>query len=185
MGKASRFSNETERVACFVACLNEALKERGAKLVVTGGFGVELFTGASYRTADVDLKVEGPYEVMEELERALEESGERFAREWAIKGLTKAIDLLPPSGEEILEIETPCGTLYVERPERLLVRYLAAWKFWESKEDRDKAFALAYALEDLIDWSKVEELSKKESVYDKLEELREWLSSLKSSRRGG
>ena len=75
--------------------------------------------------------------------------------------------------------------MYVERPERLLVRYLAAWKFWESKEDRDKAFALAYALEDLIDWNKVEELSKNESVYDKLEELREWLSSLKSSRRGG
>ena len=178
--KSRRFPNDTERAACFVACLNEALKPLGARLVVTGGFGVELLTGASYRTADVDLKVEGLPSALEELQKALDELGKRPGREWLLTGLAKAIDLLPSGSEEVLEIVTPCGKLYVERPEKLLVRYLAAWKYWESKEDRDKAFALAYALEDLLDWGKVENLSKKEGVEDELGELRGWLSKLRS-----
>jgi len=177
---SSKFPSDTEKVACFVACVNEALKERGARLIVTGGFGVELFTGASYRTADVDLKTDGSVDTLRDLEEALNEIGERPGREWIVSGLTKAIDLLPPGAEGFVEVRTPCGVLYVEKPESLLIRYLAAWKFWDSKEDRDKAVALMFALEDLLDWGEVEALAKKEGVEDKLRELREWLSSWRS-----
>ncbi len=170
--KAKEYVDPTEAVACFLACLAKRFD-----FVVTGGFAVELYTGGVYRTLDVDLI---PLDDPRGLERALEEAGKRAAREWTLEGLTKAIDLLPPTRTEYVIVETPCGDLKVEAPERLLVRYLASWKFWESSEDRDKAVALAYALSDLIDWKKAEELAKKELVDDKLEELKRWLDELRS-----
>ncbi|NPA84718.1 MAG: hypothetical protein GXO07_01775 [Crenarchaeota archaeon] len=176
--KANRYKDPTEATACFLACLGKAYD-----FVVTGGFAVELYTGGAYRTLDVDLI---PLSGFEELEEALNELGRREAREWTIRGLLKAIDVLPPGETEYIVVKTPCGDLKVEAPERLLVRYLAAWKFWESSEDRDKAVALAFALEDLISWEKVRELAKKEGVEDKLRELEEWLGRLRSrSSRGG
>ncbi|UXD21317.1 hypothetical protein IPA_02820 [Ignicoccus pacificus DSM 13166] len=175
--KSKDFSDETERVACFLACLNEVLEKLGTRLQVTGGFAVELYTGASYRTADIDVKLDNP-SVADLLEEALNEIAERGGREWIFQGLLKAIDLLPSEVEECLIIETPCGKLYVERPERLLVRYLAAWKYWNSTEDRDKALMLAYAWSDHLDWEILERLAKKELVEDKLEEVRRWLRRL-------
>ncbi len=179
--EAKKYSDPTERVACFLACLSRFLD---AKFVVTGGFAVELLTGSTYRTYDVDL-VPLDFKCSKELEETLRALGERLSREWVLSELPKAIDLLPVNKVPYLEIETPCGTLYVERPERLLVRYLSSWKHWESKEDQHKAIALAYALADLLDWNEVERLAKREYVERELEEVREWLSRLRSSRRGG
>ena len=178
---SSKYNDPTERTACFLACMSNALN---IKFIVTGGFAVELLTGSTYRTYDVDLIPLSLEDAMK-LEGELKGLGERPSREWIIDALPKAIDVLPINETPYLEVETPCGSLYVEKPERLLVRYLSSWKYWESREDQHKAIALAYALEGLIDWQFVKALAEKEGVDDKLRELRRWLSRLKSSKGDG
>ncbi len=183
--EAERYLDPTERVACFLACLQGLVRGK-VRLVVTGGFAVELYTGSAYRTFDVDLVPFGDVNTVKEVERALERVGERPSREWLLKNLPKAIDFLPSDSPDAWEVETPCGVMYVEAPERLLIRYLASWKFWESSEDRDKALALAYALRDVIDWERARRLAKEEGVEDHLGRLEGWLRSLsRSSRKGG
>ncbi len=57
--KLESIPSNTERFLLFVAWLNTVLEQHGCRTVVTGGFAVEIYTGAAYRTLDIDLSRRG------------------------------------------------------------------------------------------------------------------------------
>jgi len=67
--------------------------------------------------------------------------------------------------------------IYLEPPEELLIRYLMAWRFQGSTEDRDKAIWLYYIWRDRMNLDYIAEKARVENVYDKLMELQEIIST--------
>ena len=170
------FTDESRRYAYFIAWLGSRVEEVGlGKVVVTGGFAVELYTGRVYRTMDVDLICEGrSAEIIEEF---LKEFSERLGRGYLprIEELSlKSIDIvstvynreLPP-----VKVYINNFRLYIDPPEHLIVTYLAGWKHWGSTEDRDKALWLLVATKSIINQEVLRELAHKENVEDLLNKL--------------
>ncbi len=57
---ASKPGQRYNRFLGLFAWLNWFLEEKGyGKIIIVGGFAVEVYTGSTYRTLDVDLIVEG------------------------------------------------------------------------------------------------------------------------------
>lgn len=175
--KASGMGNDTKAFAYLVAWLNTRLESMGlGRVIVTGGFAVELLTGRVYRTMDVDVIAEG--HAARALEALLSRLGERIGRGYLLPSDTvlslKSIDIVsdiynrkvPPLKLELNELY-----LYIDPPEHLVVTYLAAWKYWGSSEDREKAAWLLAATKEIIDWRLLKELANVEGVMDELEEL--------------
>lgn len=165
--------DETEAVLRFLAWLNGVVSRLGGRIIVTGGFAAELYSGRAYRTLDVDIIVEGGPRVVKLVEGLLERLGERPAREYLVAGLPKAIDVVSTTvgGRRLVEVETPEGIVYVESPEDVIATYLRGWKYWGSLEDRDKALAVAVAWLDRLDMGYLRGLAERDTTLELLEKL--------------
>ncbi len=186
--KATSMGDDTKAFAYLVAWLNTRLESAGlGRVIVTGGFAVELLTGRVYRTMDVDVIAEGrAAKVLEELLLRL---GERIGRGYLLPSNSilalKSIDIVsdiydrkaPPLKLVIEEFH-----LYIDPPEHLIITYLAAWKYWESGEDWEKAVWLLAATKEIIDWELLEELANVEGVAEELEKLTKELAELLGTR---
>ena len=170
--------DETRRFLALLARINRFLEERSlGRIIVTGGFAVEVYTGRVYRTMDVDVVVEGreACRVFEELLRRL---GERVARGYLPRHealSTKSIDVVSTVYDRRLEpvkLVVDSDWIYLEPPEELIVRYLAAWRFWGSTIDRDKALWLYAATRDMLDEEALRMRAREEGVEHELEEIR-------------
>jgi len=175
--------DEARRYLKLLAWLNRRLEEKGVgRIIITGGFAVEIYTGRAYRTMDVDIIVEGSgaARIVEEF---LKRIGERIGRgflPYAEAISAKSIDIVSTVYDrEMKPVKLVVGNRYVymESPEDLLIRYLAAWKYWESTEDRDKAVWLYYAWRGRMDLGYVAEKARRAGVEDKLSELKRICSS--------
>lgn len=186
--KASDMSDDTKAFAYLIAWLNTRLESAGlGRVIVTGGFAVELLTGRVYRTMDVDVIAEG--RAAKVLEDLLSRLGERIGRGYllslnsflALKSIDIVSDVygrkVPPLKLVIEEFH-----LYIDPPEHLIISYLAAWKYWESSEDREKAVWLLAATKEIIDWELLEELANVEGVAEELEKLTKELAELLGTR---
>jgi len=183
-------SRPEHRFAALIAVINRVVEESfGGRVIVVGGFALELLLGGTTRTLDVDIIVTG-YEAYKAVEEALQQLSrvyEESARGPVISlaGVEKAIDLLGPvyrSSFDPIRVEVPgFGWFYLEAPEQLLIRYLREWVYWDSEEARRRVLLIIGALGDEIDISAVEKTLQEE---DKrlLEALREIVKILK--RRG-
>ncbi len=182
--KASKTGDDTKAFAYLVAWLNTRLESAGlGRVIVTGGFAVELLTGRVYRTMDVDVIAEG--EASRVLESLLSRLGERIGRGYllpsdtvlSLKSIVIVSDIYdrraPPLKLVIGEFH-----LYIDPPEHLIITYLAAWKYWESGEDREKAAWLLAATKEIIDWELLKELANTEGVAEELKQLMNELSEL-------
>jgi len=174
-------SEDTKRYLVFTAWLNTFLEERGlGRVIITGGFAVEVYTGRVYRTMDVDVIVEGSSRVVELfLEKFSERIGRGYLPVYDVLAL-KSIDVVSTvytrrkSPVKILVEEL---YVYLDPVEDLIAVYLDGWKYWGSTEDRDKALWLLYTWRDKLDWSYLEVVCRERSVLDKLEELKQLLST--------
>jgi len=176
-------AEETRRFLYFIAWLNTFAESRGlGRVVVTGGFAVEVYTARVHRTMDVDIIAEG--RAAEFLERFLTRFSERIGR-----GFLPSYDVLSLKSVDIVSsvytrrreptvLEVEGLRVYLDPVEDLVATYLAGWKFWGSTEDRDKALWLLAAWLDRLDRRYLEELCREHGVADKLEELLEILESL-------
>lgn len=181
--KLKSIQDETKRYLFFIAWLNEALEKEGlGRIVITGGFAVEVYTARVYRTMDVDVIVEG-VKADEVVEKFLESFSERLGRGYlpTYETLTlKSIDLVsttysrrkPPTTILVEGMKA-----YLDPLEDLIVSYLSGWKFWNATEDRDKALWLLAGWIDKIDLNYLEEVAKEKNVYDKLLELMRLITS--------
>ncbi|MEM0027290.1 MAG: hypothetical protein QXT53_05235 [Ignisphaera sp.] len=170
--------DEGKRYLFFIAWLNSAFEQMGiGRIVVTGGFAVEIYTGRVYRTMDVDVIVEGEKarKVLELfLERFSERIGRGFLPTYEILQL-KSIDIVSTvyrRRAQPTKIIIDNQHAYLEPIEELIIMYLVGWKYWGSTEDRDKAYWLYAMWKDRIDQSYLDARAREENVEDHLEILR-------------
>jgi len=181
-----REGNETKRYLYFLAWLNSKLEEKGfGRIIVTGGFAVEVYTGRVYRTMDIDLIIEDPQGAII-IEEILKRLGERIARGYILREtslMLKSIDIVSCTYGRALEpvkLEVNNSWLYLDPPEELITIYLAGWKFWESTEDRDKALWLLAAVKEILNTDILKKLAKQRNVEDRLQELLDLLKKYTS-----
>ncbi|MGC8983432.1 MAG: hypothetical protein ACP5KA_06775 [Desulfurococcaceae archaeon] len=176
--KLRSMRDETAKYLYFIAWLNKELEERGlGRLIVTGGFAVEVYTGRAYRTMDVDVIVEGEL-AKKVVEEFLSSFSERIARGYLPKYellQLKSVDVVstaytkpaPPTRVVVDNL-----VLYIEPVEELIVTYLAGWKFRGATEDRDKALWLYIVWRGRLDDQYLESRAAEEGVSDYLQELK-------------
>ena len=178
INELARESDETSRFLKLSALINTFLESQGlGRIVITGGFAVEVYTGRTYRTMDVDVIAEGLSE--EILRRTLENIGRRIGRGYLIDYgdlMLKSIDIVATiytRRKKPVKLVVDGDHVYLDPPEDLIVVYLAGWKFWNATEDRDKALALLKVFQNRLDEKYLDERAKDEDVVDKLGELME------------
>ena len=174
-------SEETKRYLLFTAWLNSFLEEQGlGRVIITGGFAVEVYTGRVYRTMDVDIIVEGSSRLIEEfMEKFSERIGRGYLPLYDVLSL-KSIDIVSTAytrRRSPVRMIVEEFYVYLDPVEDLVAVYLEGWKYWGSTEDRDKALWLLYVWSSRIDWSYLEEVCREKGVLDKLMELKQLLST--------
>jgi hypothetical protein len=179
--RLKEITEETKRYLYLIAWLNTKLEGEGlGRIIITGGFAVEVYTGRIYRTMDVDVIVEG-INAGSLVERFLEKFSEKIAR-----GFLPKYELLQLKSIEVVSVvygrkSQPTKLVvgdfhvYVEPVEELVITYLAGWKFRESTEDRDKAYWLYALWSERIDHEYLESRAVEEGVYDYLRALQDML----------
>ena len=171
--RARRLPRPEDRFAALIAAINRVLEEKGAgRIIVVGGFALELLVGGAIRTLDVDLVVQG-YEAFRALEEALRLLGEEASATSArgpvlsLGGAEKSLDLVASSYKPVfppIRIVVPgFGWFYVEAPEELLLRYLREWVYWGTVEARARVLLVLGALGDKMNLDKILEAAKREN----------------------
>jgi len=182
--------NETRRYIKLMAWLNTEFERRElGRIIITGGFAVEVYSGRIYRTMDVDIIVEG--KACDILEALLKRIGERIGRGYLLKYEElelKSIDIVSKVyNRRLAPVKLQVDELYVylDPPEALITTYLAGWKFWDATEDRDKAIWLLAATKPILKIDVLNKLAKESNVADKLNELFSMLMEVTQEKRGG
>ena len=170
-----RVVDETERFLYFIAWLNTIIeKMRLGRIIIVGGFAVEVLTGSTYRTYDIDIIVEGKKAKVFIEEFLMKISKPRKGRIFLPKFYalaSKGIDIvgiLYDKVKEPIKVKVEEVYVYIEACEELILTYLSGWKFWESLEDRDKVYALIKVYWNKIDREYVIKKSKEYNLYDLL-----------------
>ncbi len=179
LSRLTSIADEGKRYLYFLAWLNRELIDRNlGRIIVTGGFAVEIYTGRVYRTMDVDIIVEGvgAREAVELFLKKFSESiGRGYLPKYEILQL-KSIDIVSTIYTKPIQptkIQVGEYYLYIEPVEELIITYLAGWKFWGATEDRDKALWLYMVWRDRVDVRYLEKRAEEENVYDYLKKFRE------------
>ena len=180
-------SDETKRYLKFIAWLNSKLEGKGVgRIIITGGFAVEVYTARTHRTMDVDIIVEGK-EAVRIIEEFLKQISERIGRGYLPYHealTTKSIDIVSTKYTKTMEpvkLQVNQGHVYLEPPEELIITYLASWKYWKSTEDRDKAIWLYITWNNKLNKEYLKKRAIQEKVEDKLKEIEETIKHHKHS----
>jgi hypothetical protein len=173
-------TDESKRYLLFAGWLNTFLEERGmGRIIITGGFAVEIYTGRVYRTMDVDIIVEGNARIVESFLAGFSERiGRGFLPIYDVLSL-KSIDIVSTvynRGKPPVKILVEEYYVYLDPVEDLIAIYLDGWKNWGSTEDRDKAIWLMATWANKLDLEYLEEICRSRRVFDKLVELKQMLS---------
>lgn len=179
--KLNTIVEDTKRYLYFIAWLNTFIEGRGlGRVVITGGFAVEVYTGRVYRTMDVDVVVEGCSDVVEEfIRRFSEKIGRGYLPTYEVLSL-KSIDIVSTvytRRKEPTKLYVDNLYVYIEPVEDLITTYLSGWKYRGSTEDRDKVVWLLITWRDKLDWDYLNSICVEKGVMDKLKELIELIST--------
>lgn len=178
-------AGDRDRVVLEFAALLAAESGLGDQLVVVGGSALEIYTRGGYASGDIDL-------VGDRAKIASVLAGWGFAKKgryWAHGGLKLFVDIpgryYNGNFYRTQVLTTPHGRVRISEPEYLLVRRLAAAKFWRDSGALDEAALLAAVNPSAIDWSYAEELAEREEVSDLMSELRSRVKSVVERLQGG
>jgi hypothetical protein len=155
--------------------LNEELERRGlGRVVIVGGFAVELYSGGVYRTGDIDFVIhttrpEEAYRIFIELAAAA--GWRKVSRVYEGPGALY-LDLVGYLYTGRVKKFYVCGSkVYVQSPEDAVVSSLNACVYWDSPADCERAASILAAQWSYIDWTYLRELAERDGVVKKLEEL--------------
>jgi hypothetical protein len=175
VAKEAEGGSETERFLILLSWLNEELMKRGlGRVIIVGGFAAEIYSARAYRTGDVDIIVEGDVNFVREFLKAVSDVGLRIYLLKFPQFTEKGIDIVADRYEKqkkAVELKIRGRTLYIIPPEEVVVSSLAAWKFWNSLEDRDKAYLVYAAQKEHIDSEYMKKRAAEEGVEKELEEM--------------
>lgn len=179
--KLNTIVEDTKRYLYFIAWLNTFIEGRGlGRVVITGGFAVEVYTGRVYRTMDVNVVVEGCSDVVEGfIRRFSEKIGRGYLPTYEVLSL-KSIDIVSTiytRRKEPTKLYVDNLYVYIDPVEDLITTYLSGWKYRGSTEDRDKVVWLLITWRDRLDWDYLNNVCVEKGVMDKLKELMELIST--------
>ena len=172
-------ADETKRYLLFIAWLNKKLEGNGlGRIIITGGFAVEVYTGRTYRTMDVDIIVEG-LQAADVVREFLTKFSERIGRGYLMNYESldvKSIDIVSyvyTRKVKPVKLIVNNDHVYLEPPEELIITYLLGWKNWGSTEDRDKALWVYIVWKDKLDEDYLVRRVIEEGINEKFKELKE------------
>lgn len=160
----------------LLAELNREVESRQlGRVVIVGGFAVELYSGGAYRTGDIDFVLDTykPEEARRVFEELAESRGwRRVSRTYEGPGAL-FLDLVGYEYIGRVKVLEICGgKVYVQSPEDAIVSSLNACVYWNSPGDCERAVAVLAAQQGHIDWGYLVALAERNGVLSKLNELK-------------
>jgi len=175
VAKEAEGGSETERFLILLSWLNEELTKRGVgRIIIVGGFAAEIYSARAYRTGDVDIIVEGDVKFVREFLKVVSDVGLRIYLLKFPQFAEKGIDIVGDRYEKqkkAVKLSIKGRTIYIIPPEEVVISSLAAWKFWNSVEDRDKAYLVYAAQREHLDSEYLRERAAEEGVEKEMEEM--------------
>jgi hypothetical protein len=175
VAKEAEGGSETERFLILLSWLNEELTKRGVgRIIIVGGFAAEIYSARAYRTGDVDIIVEGDVKFVREFLKVVSDVGLRIYLLKFPQFAEKGIDIVGDRYEKqmkAVKLSIKGRTIYIIPPEEVVISSLAAWKFWNSVEDRDKAYLVYAAQREHIDSEYLRKRAAEEGVEKEMEEM--------------
>ena len=166
----------------FLAFFTMKLKENGADAILVGGEAIDVYTGGTFATSDIDLVVDDKTVA----ERLLNRFG--FGKEanglWLNKDLNIVIQVITESysgdTRKVRKFKIKEFELKVAAPEDLIQNRLYSAKFWKSNPqlDLEQSIALLTLFEGSIDNEYLDKIAKKNDIEDYLAEARKFASAM-------
>jgi len=172
-----KIDDETRKFMIFIGSLNKFLEESGVgKIIVVGGFAAELYTGRGYRTADVDIIVEGVNADKVVAEILIKIGFTKEARVYLKEEgelIEKAIDIVSVKYDKPMQplkwnLKVKGYYFYVIPPEEIIISSLASAKYWNVGIDYERAAMIYYAQKERLNISYLMKRAEEEKVTDLL-----------------
>ena len=166
----------------FIAFLTQKLRENDVDAILVGGEAIDLYTGGTFSTSDIDLCVNNKG-ITETLLNKFG-FGKEANRLWFNKDLNIVIQVIPEpySGDpaRLRKFRVKDFELRVAAPEDLIANRLYSKKFWKSNPQRDseQAIALLKIFADSIDNTYLNKVAKRDNIEDALAEARKYASKI-------
>lgn len=169
-----------QRKLLFLGFFSEKLKEKGVNAVIVGGEAIDIWTGGTFASADIDLLVQSK-KIAENL---LNKFGfEKKANTlWLNKDLAIVIHVMESSysgdSSKLKKMRIGKYEILIASPEYLIKDRLCSYKFWKDnpQSDMEKTVALLRIFSDSMDNSYLNKLAKENDVEDVLAEARVYAS---------
>lgn len=174
--------DQLTRKLLFLGFFSEKLKEKGVNAVIVGGEAIDIWTGGTFASADIDLLVQSK-KITEKLlnKFGFEKQGNTL---WLNKDLAIVIHVIESSysgdSSKLKTMRIGKYELQIASPEYLIKDRLCSFKFWKDnpQSDMEKTVALLRIFSDSIDNSYLNRLAKENDIEDVLAEAREYASKL-------
>ncbi len=171
----------------FLARVNRRLEdERVGRVVIVGGFASELYSGGIYRTGDIDVIIDtkNPGRAMDIVNDELRNvNARREGRVWVSDYFgVLALDIVGVTyvgRTRVLRLDS--DYVYVESPEDCIIESLNACVYWSSDADCERAAAVLMMQRNSIDWTYLIDRAGRESVLNKLDEIKRLIESKEHS----
>lgn len=171
---------DTRKFMVFIGSLNKFFEDKNiGRIIVVGGFAVEIYTGRGYRTADIDIITEG-YGSDTLTDKILRKLGyDKEGRTYIIETgelLSKAVDIVgilydKPKQPIKWMLDKKDYYFYIIPPEEAIVSSLASAKFWNIGIDYERAAMIYVAQKDNMDIEYLLRRADKENVRDFLDKI--------------
>ncbi len=174
--------DQLKRKLLFLGFFSEKLKEKGVNAVIVGGEAIDIWTGGTFASADIDLLVQSK----KITEKLLNKFGfEKQANTlWLNMDLATVIHVIESSfsgdTSKLKKMKIGKYEIQIASPEYLIKDRLCSYKFWKEnpQSDMEKTVALLRIFSDSIDNSYLDELAKENDIEDVLAEARKYASTV-------
>lgn len=166
----------------FLGFLTAKLKENGVNAILVGGEAIDIYTGGTFATSDIDLLVDNKT-ITEKLLNKFE-FGKKANTLWFNSDLNIVVQVISESysgdPERLRKFKVRDYELRVAAPEDLIQNRLYSAKFWKSNPQRDmeESIALLRIFADSIDNSYLDKLAKEHNIVDYLDKARKYASEV-------
>ncbi|MGI0045791.1 MAG: hypothetical protein ACREBB_01195 [Nitrosotalea sp.] len=166
----------------FLGFFTTKLKENGVDAMLVGGEAIDIYTGGTFATSDIDLLVDDKAMTEKLLNKFEFEKKENTL--WFNMDLNIIIHIIPMpySGNfnKLRKFKVRDYELRVAAPEDLIQNRLYSAKFWKSNIQRDmeESIALLRIFSDSIDDSYLDKLAKEHDIMDYLAKARKYASKV-------
>ena len=166
----------------FLGFLTAKLKENSVNAILVGGEAIDIYTGGTFATSDIDLLVDNKTITEKFLNKF--EFGKKANTLWFNSDLNIVVQVIPESysgdPDRLRKFNVKGYELKVAAPEDLIQNRLYSAKFWKNNPQRDmeESIALLRIFADSIDNSYLNKLAKEHNIVDYLDEARKYASKV-------